>query len=644
MASPLILSYIELQSAQGLESVELQLNSSEYTLTRSQEKSDTFSKAFDKPLTLGTEPLSLSVSRKRPWYSCCGGTVPETIQLRSDEVRSKLDGQESLHVRGNLAIKLHFVPQAQSGVTPPTVPEKSGAPQPITAQPVVTHSTPADTARSTGTPVPVHSPPTADKSPTADTLAPANREGLRPTTEDLIRECPRFRVLVVGKSGVGKSTLINRIFGVSTANVAKDKPGEADIEQEFTSPENDRLILHDSKGFEAGDAGNYETVKSFIVKRKKEPKIKDQLHAVWLCFQIPIPTYGERLLEDAAEAFLKIRKEVLGNTPTIVVFTKHDRLVSFMRQRMPNDPEAGQRYLQEECVQQIKDFTGENISHVAVSSKPRYEHELRDLISLTQDMVSLSFTSPGNEVSPVPLAAAGAQRMLPILKVQLSIAVGRQRYWRVMGASANFPGYTMQDCLGVIHTDIVAVWNFYDPCQYLNSSEFRKVMMNMVERVDAPAESNSLSRTDTLTGGVPLIALTPVMLPFNAFLNLGRWVFATYNRLQGVPTRFMAYIVDLTHVLEILFALTAEMRAKKLTRTAIKIAYKAYLESEWMTHAHTDIRYFRCSTKDRDDVLDKITSMIPSGDREDRVSRALQSKPSVSLERDEEWTSEEVSQ
>ncbi|KIN93095.1 hypothetical protein M404DRAFT_950602, partial [Pisolithus tinctorius Marx 270] len=218
-------------------------------------------------------------------------------------------------------------------------------------------------------------------------------------------------------SGVGKSTLINRIFGVNTASVEKDKPGEADIEQEFTSPENDRLILHDSKGFEAGDAGNYEIVKSFMEKRKKEPDIKNQLHAVWLCFQIPIPTYGERLLEDAAEAFLKIRKEVLGNSEQLY-------------------------------------------------SKPKHEHGLKDLISLTQDMVSVSFTSPENRVSPVPLAAAGAQRMLPTLKVELSIALTfLQEYWSALGTSANSPGHTIQDCLRVIHNDIVAVWNFYDPCQ-----------------------------------------------------------------------------------------------------------------------------------------------------------------------------------
>ncbi|KIN94323.1 hypothetical protein M404DRAFT_1008455, partial [Pisolithus tinctorius Marx 270] len=425
--------------------------------------------------------------------------------------------------------------------------------------------------------------------------------------------------------------------------VAKDKPGEADIEQEFTSPENDRLILHDSKGFEAGDAGNYETVKSFIVKRKKEPKIKDQLHAVWLCFQIPIPTYGERLLEDAAEAFLKIRKEVLGNTPTIVVFTKHDRLVSFMRQKMPGDTEAGQRYLEEECVQLIKEFTGENIAHVAVSSKPKYEQGLKDLISLTQDMVSMSFTSPENRVSPVPLAAAGAQRMLPTLKVELSIAVGKQKYWRVLGTSANFWDYTMENCLRVIHTDIVAVWNFYDPHQYLNSEEFRKAMISMVDKVDATVEPDPSENHCMLRSPIPLTALAPVILPLNACVTIGKWVYETYQRLQGAPTKFMAYIVDLTHVLEILFSLTPNMRAKKLTRMAVKMAYKAYLESQWVMYTHTEIRHFQCWTAARDVVLEKITTMISSDGREVQVSRALERMPQVELERDEEWTSEKVS-
>ncbi|KAI5985705.1 hypothetical protein F5J12DRAFT_916223 [Pisolithus orientalis] len=632
MSLPLQLSYIKLEDAKDVESVELVVNNMVYPIPRSDQQSGAFHKDLDEPLTLTAGQLSISVRRKKSRLRFGRLPLVETFTIDSGDVLSGLEGHVFQRERGKLLVTLGFASQAPIVTRVPnpnpSSPADAESLQPNTQQSVVVRSIPTDIAIGS-----------AGIGVAANTLAPANRDSLRPTTEELIKQCPRFRVLVVGKSGVGKSTLINRIFGVNTANVARDQPEKADIEQEFTSPQNDRLILHDSKGFEAGDAGNYETVKSFIVERKKEPDIKNQLHA------IPIPTYGERLLEDAAEAFLKTRKEVLGNTPTIVVFTKHGRLVTFMRQRMPNDPEAGQRYLQEECVQQIKDFTGENIAHVArPPAKLRYEHELRDLISITQDMVSMSFTSPGNEVSPVPLAAAVAQRMLPTLKVDLSVAVGKQKYWSALGTSANFLGHTIQDCLRVIHNDIVAVWNFYDPCQYLNSEEFRKIMTNMVERVDAPAEPNSLARTDTLTGGVPLIALAPVMLPLNAFLGHGKWVLATYQRLQDVPTKFMAYIVDLTHVLEILFSLTAGIRAKKLTRMAVKMAYKAYLESPWVMCTHTEIRHFQCPTTTRDAVLDKITSMISSDGREVQVSTALETLPRVDLEKDEEWMGQEVPQ
>ncbi|KAI6008058.1 hypothetical protein EDC04DRAFT_3073276 [Pisolithus marmoratus] len=610
MALPLQLTYVELQDTKDVESVHLEFNSVEYPITQSREKSNTFSKSFDTPLTLETAPLSFTISRKKQWCSCLSSLDLENVTIRPDDVRSKLNREEFIHNLGRGSIKLGFLPQPQpdavapSTVTPlPTNPE---APQPSTEKPVTNH------------------------------------EGLRPTTEDLIELCPRFRVLVVGKSGVGKSSLINRIFGVESASVAKDRPGEADIEKEFMSSQNDRLILHDSKGFEPGDSGNYETVTSFIKKRKEKTDIKDKLHAVWLCFQIPIIPHGERLLEDAAEAFLKMGEEVLGNTPTIIVFTKYDRLATYMRQKRPANPETEEQYLNEYCIQPIQAFMGGNvIAQVAVSSRLKHERGLEKLITLTQAKVTSSFTSAENQVSAVPLAAAGAQRMLPTLKVEFSIDVGRQRYWRALGASANFPGYAMQSCLGVIHTDIVSVWNFYDPCKYLNSKEFREVMLNMVEGVVPPAQSPS--RSETLSEvSVPLCLPAAVMLPLNACFTIGKWVYERYQDLQDAPTKFMAYIVDLTHILEILFSLTASMRAKQLTRTAIKLAYNAYRESEWITQAHTDIRYFQCPTTARDAVLDKITSMIPSQDREVRVSRALERMRSdIDLERDEEWVDAE---
>ncbi|KAI6043671.1 hypothetical protein EDC04DRAFT_3138311 [Pisolithus marmoratus] len=469
---------------------------------------------------------------------------------------------------------------------------------------------------------------------------------MRPTTKGptrVVHQVPRLRLLIIAKSGVGKSTLLNRVFGVETAYVATHRPGGADVEQELRSPHDDRFVFHDSRGFEPGDAGNYETVKSFLERRKKMPDINDQLHAIWLCFQIPIPTHSERLLEDDTEALLELSEEALWNTPTIIVFTKYDRLAAFMRHRIPSDPEAEQRYLQEYCIQPIQAFTRHtDIARVSVSSKPKYEQSLQDLISLTQDMVSMCFTSPENQVLPV----LPTRENLSKLKVDLSIDVGKQRYWRALGASANVRGYTVKDCFHVIYTDVVSVWNFYDPCEYLYCEEFRNVMMNTVEKVDAPPESNAeLSRSETISGSsIPRILLAPVILPIKALITPGKWVYETYQRVKSFPAKFMAYIVDLTHVLEILFSLTAAMREKKLTRTAIKLSYKAYCGSEWMAHTHTDIKSFECRSTDRAAVLEKIASMISSDDRAVRVSRALEMMPSLDLERDEQWVDQEVSQ
>lgn len=110
------------------------------------------------------------------------------------------------------------------------------------------------------------------------------------------------------------------------------------------------------------------------------------------------------------------------------------------------------------------------------------------------------------------------------------------------------------------------------------------------------------------------------------------------------PTKFMAYNIDLTHVLGILFSLTAGMRAKKLTCMAIKVAYNAFLRLQWITYAHKDISVFGCLSMARDVILEKITSMIPSGNGEVLVSTMPERMLSVDLGKDEEWVGQEVLQ
>ncbi|KAI6160125.1 hypothetical protein EDD17DRAFT_1835550 [Pisolithus thermaeus] len=275
---------------------------------------------------------------------------------------------------------------------------------------------------------------------------------------------------------------------------------------------------------------------------------------------------------------------------------------------------------------------------VYTTAKHKCERGLEELIGITQEKVSKKFSSPENTLSAVYLAAAGAQRMLPTLKIELSMEVGRQRYWRALASSANFQSYTMLNCLGVIHTDIVSVWNFYDPDDHLNSKEFRNLMMSMVGRLDA---SRGVTADPVLIvpfrNPVPLLTLAPVILPYAACVILVTWVHETYQRLQKVLRKFMAYIVDLTHVLEILFLHTADARGKKLTRRAIKLAFRAYYDSLWMRNVHTEVRRFESRVGAQDPILEKITSLISSDGAEAEVHAALEGLPPFDPERDEEW-------
>lgn len=86
-------------------------------------------------------------------------------------------------------------------------------------------------------------------------------------------------------------------------------------------------------------------------------------------------------------------------------------------------------------------------------------------------------------------------------------------------------------------------------------------------------------------GDDPLIALPHIMLPLEALAAPGERAYESYQPLQRAHTEFMPSIVDLAHVLEILFALTARVTLTRLTRAAIKLAFMAYYESEWIRAA-----------------------------------------------------------
>ncbi|KAI6120744.1 hypothetical protein EV401DRAFT_2230240, partial [Pisolithus croceorrhizus] len=480
--------------------------------------------------------------------------------------------------------------------------------------------------------------------PVNDPDGPPNGN-LQPTTETILQICPRFRILVIGKTGVGKSTLIKRAFGLTETASAHYRSSEADIETEITSSENTLFVLHDSKGFEPGEDRNYDTAKRFILNRRSGA-LKDRLHAVWFC--VESPRAGAHLLDPAAEDFLKSKQATLGTIPLITVCTKYDKFVNEVEMNMSDqgieDKELtestssrAESIMNENYIQSIYPLAEKTLPHIAVSAEKGYENTLPKLVQLTYSMVSQWVAYETAVVSNM------VQRVNPALKIQGTIDIGKKRYWMALSSSPNFAGHTVWDCLHVIHTDIVRAWNF--PTPHLLSKEFRELMVKTVEDLHVPNAPNPASML-TLSGGslvaeisAVLAALVnpadPVVIPIVAGLAIGSWAYTVYHPScvvapflvnsyehssfrKAVQQRFIAFIVDLTHVMETLFIIT-EGRREKVGRRAIKLAYNAYNDSAVKVWAHAQIELY-CEMEGRDTALEMIERLIEPANSEDNTN------------------------
>ncbi|KAI6167517.1 hypothetical protein EDD17DRAFT_1043735 [Pisolithus thermaeus] len=264
---------------------------------------------------------------------------------------------------------------------------------------------------------------------------------------------------------------------------------------------------------------------------------------------------------------------------------KYDMLLTEMAMQKKADPcAAAKQYLQKNCIRPIQDFVKcAPLSYVAVSSNPGYERERNQLIELTHDMVTATFGLYLGAPSSVPVLTQMAQRVSRSLKIEGSITVGKQRYWRTPTDD------TLLDCLAAIHTDIVCVWNFNDPSRHLSSNEFREIMISLAWTIDGSSGESA-----------------PIVLPPSRGPALLRRVHGALD----VRYKFMAYIIHLVHVLEMLFALTANNNGKKLTRGAISSAFNAYYHSSTRCNADMEVRSFDTEIPHRDTVLEKIATLI----------------------------------
>ncbi|MBZ5789285.1 GTP-binding DUF697 domain-containing protein [Burkholderia contaminans] len=134
----------------------------------------------------------------------------------------------------------------------------------------------------------------------------------------------RVNVVTVGKTGVGKSTLINTIFRGEFAKTGSGKPVTQKI-VEITKPGHPLTII-DTKGLEVADyARTRDELGTLIQERSSSEDQNRHIHVAWLCIQ-----EGSDRVEDAEVELCNML--ATAEIPVIVVLTKSRKNEKFLNE------------------------------------------------------------------------------------------------------------------------------------------------------------------------------------------------------------------------------------------------------------------------------------------------------------------------
>lgn len=139
--------------------------------------------------------------------------------------------------------------------------------------------------------------------------------------QDRIRNLRNFNIVVTGKTGVGKSTLINSMFHGNMADTGIGEPVTKEI-QKHSKP-GCPLVIYDTPGFEL-TKGQTENVKRDILKLietgVESRDVNQMIHCIWYCVSVT----GDRTFDGGELEWIKDLTSSTAKTkvPVIVVLTK----------------------------------------------------------------------------------------------------------------------------------------------------------------------------------------------------------------------------------------------------------------------------------------------------------------------------------
>ena len=123
-----------------------------------------------------------------------------------------------------------------------------------------------------------------------------------------------FNLAVFGKTGVGKSTLVNAIFGTEVAETGLGKPVTKGLVY-YRHP-GGLLGLYDSEGFETGTSGDeiLAGLRTFVSDSRSLP-IDQQIHAAWYLVR-----WSDRRFEERQADFVRALADL--GLPVVLVITQ----------------------------------------------------------------------------------------------------------------------------------------------------------------------------------------------------------------------------------------------------------------------------------------------------------------------------------
>lgn len=136
-----------------------------------------------------------------------------------------------------------------------------------------------------------------------------------------LKNLKKLNIIVVGKSGVGKSTLINSLFRDKIAETGLGRPITTEIRK--IEKKDYPMAIYDTPGFELSE-GQQAKVKEEIIelihKGLATGDINNAIHCIWYCINVG----GNRTFDQTEINWLKelIEKNKVTKVPIIVVLTQ----------------------------------------------------------------------------------------------------------------------------------------------------------------------------------------------------------------------------------------------------------------------------------------------------------------------------------